>query len=68
MHIYKRRLADAVEYVISHNSDLKLDVIFGRIGKVIAMNKEYTNSYVSFLDILGFKELIKSKGCEEIYG
>lgn len=31
------------------------------------MNKNYTNCYIAFLDILGFKELIKTKPCDEVY-
>lgn len=30
-------------------------------------NIEYDDYYVAFLDILGFKEIIKTKTCEEIY-
>lgn len=31
------------------------------------MEKEYTNCYIAFLDILGFKKMIESKTCSEIY-
>lgn len=31
------------------------------------MNKNYTNCYIAFLDILGFKELIKTTPCDELY-
>lgn len=31
------------------------------------MSKNYTDCYIAFLDILGFKELIKTKSCDELY-
>lgn len=30
------------------------------------MSKQYTNCYIAFLDILGFKELIKTRTCDEL--
>ena len=30
--------------------------------------QQYTNCYIAFLDILGFKNLIKTKSCDYIYG
>ncbi len=30
------------------------------------MNKEYENCYIAFLDLLGFKELVKTQTCEQI--
>ena len=30
------------------------------------MSSEYVNSYIAFLDILGFKELVRTHTCEEI--
>ena len=31
------------------------------------MEKEYTNCYIAFIDILGFKKMIETKNCSEIY-